>query len=123
MDTANQARPAWAGAAGSPVVLPSEFGTQHSRHERPASDTGSLALTGPATRTDVGAKHGRYTDGGHGAARLVGTGTPVKEWNSLAPTGVTATFAETAFYKVVDGRFKHMWYVMDTDSLRAQLTQ
>ncbi|MEV4522685.1 ester cyclase [Micromonospora tulbaghiae] len=55
------------------------------------------------------------------AARLVDTGTPVKEWNGLAPTGKSVSFTETAFYRVRDGKFKFMSYLMDTDSVRRQL--
>ena len=55
------------------------------------------------------------------AARLTDTGTPVREWNGLAPTGATVTFTETAFYTVRDGRFAVMQYLMDTDAVRRQL--
>ncbi|MEV6691282.1 ester cyclase [Micromonospora sp. NPDC051196] len=55
------------------------------------------------------------------AARLIDTGTPVKEWNGLTPSGASVTFAETAFYQLEDGKFKFMWYLMDTDSVRRQL--
>lgn len=92
----------------------------------------------PVARDDMVAEFRRHTtavpdltweikellvDGGHVAARLVDTGTPEQEWNGLAPTGATVTFAETAFYEVEDGRFKHMWYLMDAAALRAQLTE
>jgi len=92
----------------------------------------------PVARDDMVAEFRRHTDavpdmsweikeilvdGNRIAARLVDTGTPEKEWNGLTPNGATATFAETAFYEVQDGRFKHMWYLMDVDSLRAQLTR
>ncbi|MFC5814072.1 ester cyclase [Nonomuraea harbinensis] len=60
-------------------------------------------------------------DGDRVAARLVDTGTPVKEGNGLAPTGASVSFAETAFYRVEDGRFKSMWYLMDADTVRRQL--
>ncbi len=60
-------------------------------------------------------------DGDRVAARLTDTGTPVREWNGLAPTGATVSIAETAFYRVEDGRFKVMWYLMDADGLRRQL--
>ena len=60
-------------------------------------------------------------DGNRIAARLTDTGTPVKEWNGLAPTGASVTFAETAFYQVQDGRFSVMWYLMDADGVRRQL--
>ncbi|MFD6140898.1 ester cyclase [Promicromonospora sp. NPDC060271] len=90
----------------------------------------------PVSRDDMVAEFRRHTnavpdlhwevqellvDGTHVAARLVDSGTPVTEWNGLAPTGATVTFAETAFYEVVDGRFKHMWYLMDGVALQAQL--
>lgn len=60
-------------------------------------------------------------DGDRVAARLIDTGTPVLEWNGLAPTGASVSFTETAFYQVEDGRFKVMWYMMDVDALRQQL--
>jgi predicted ester cyclase len=60
-------------------------------------------------------------DGDRVAARLIDTGTPAREWNGLAPTGASVSFAETAFYQVQDGRFKVMWYMMDVDTLRQQL--
>ncbi len=60
-------------------------------------------------------------EGDRVAARLTDTGTPVKEWNGLAPTGASVTFAETAFYEVQDGKFKVMWYLMDADTVRRQL--
>jgi predicted ester cyclase len=60
-------------------------------------------------------------EGDRVAARLIDTGTPVREWNGLAPTGASVSFAETAFYQVQDGRFKSMWYLMDADAVRRQL--
>jgi predicted ester cyclase len=56
-------------------------------------------------------------DGDRVAARLTDTGTPVGEWNGLAPTGATVSIAETAFYRVEDGRFKDLWYLLDADGL------
>lgn len=60
-------------------------------------------------------------DGDRIAARLIDTGTPISEWNGLAPTGASVSFAETAFYQVENGRFKVMWYLMDADTVRQQL--
>ncbi|MFF5181446.1 ester cyclase [Micromonospora sp. NPDC000316] len=60
-------------------------------------------------------------EGDRVAARLIDTGTPVKEWNGLTPTGKSVRFAETAFYEIQDGKFKNMWYLMDTDTVRQQL--
>jgi predicted ester cyclase len=90
----------------------------------------------PVTRDDMVAEFRRHTDavpdlhweiqdlvveGDLVAARLIDTGTPVQEWNGLAPTGASVRFAETAFYRVENGRFRHMWYMMDADTLRRQL--
>ncbi|GGJ61196.1 ester cyclase [Streptomyces brasiliensis] len=60
-------------------------------------------------------------EGSHIAARALDTGTPVAEWNGVAHTGASISVAETAFYEVVDGRFKTMTYLMDVDALRQQL--
>jgi len=60
-------------------------------------------------------------DGDRVAARLIDTGTPVREWSGLAPTGKSVKFAETAFYRIEDGKFKDMWYLMDADTVRRQL--
>ena len=60
-------------------------------------------------------------EGNNIAARVLDTGTPAAEWNGIAPNGSSFTIAETAFYEVVDGRFRRMWYLMDVASLRSQL--
>ncbi|MFD6566614.1 ester cyclase [Micromonospora profundi] len=60
-------------------------------------------------------------EGDRVAARLIDTGTPVQEWNGLTPTGKSVRFAETAFYRIEDGKFKDMWYLMDADTVRRQL--
>jgi predicted ester cyclase len=62
-------------------------------------------------------------EGNRIAARLIDTGTPQREWLGLAPTGASVTFSECAFYEVRDGRFKHMWYMMDADAVRRQLSE
>jgi len=81
----------------------------------------------PVSRDDMVAEFHRHTDAvpdlSWEVQELLVDGTPVAEWNGLAPTGATVTFAETAFYEVVDGRFKHMWYLMDGVALQAQLTE
>ncbi|MCY1143667.1 ester cyclase [Actinoplanes sp. Pm04-4] len=58
---------------------------------------------------------------GRVAARLTVTGTPVKEWLGLQPTGRDVTFTECSFYQFRDGRFDHMWYVLDFPAIRKQL--
>ncbi|MGI3227623.1 ester cyclase [Streptomyces sp. GTA36] len=47
-------------------------------------------------------------DGDRLAARLINTGTPVKEWLGVAPTGASFEIVEYAIYQVRDGRFVHM---------------
>ncbi|MGW4944481.1 ester cyclase [Actinoplanes sp. NPDC004185] len=58
---------------------------------------------------------------GRVAARLTDTGTPVKEWLGLQPTGRDITFTEYAFYHFRDGRFERMWYLLDAQSIKKQL--
>ncbi|GAA3924126.1 ester cyclase [Actinoplanes auranticolor] len=61
-------------------------------------------------------------EGNRVAVRLTDTGTPVKEWLGLQPTGRDVTFTEYAFYHFRDGRFEHMWYLLDTRTIEKQLT-
>ena len=60
-------------------------------------------------------------EGDRVAARLTDTGTPVEEWLGLQPTGRSVTFTEQAFYHFRDGRFAHMWYLLDTRTIEKQL--
>ena len=60
-------------------------------------------------------------EGDRVAARLSDTGTPVKEWLGLQPTGREVTFTEYAFYHFRDGRFEHMWYLLDAQAIEKQL--
>jgi predicted ester cyclase len=60
-------------------------------------------------------------EGDRVAARLTVTGTPVKEWLGLRPTGRDVSFTECAFYHFRDGRFEHMWYLLDTRTIEKQL--
>ncbi|MFJ6541870.1 ester cyclase [Streptomyces sp. NPDC091385] len=62
-------------------------------------------------------------DGDRLAARLVNTGTPVKEWLGVAPTGASFEITEYAVYQVRDGRFVHMTALHDAGELRRQLTR
>ena len=61
-------------------------------------------------------------DGDRLAARLVNTGTPVKEWLGVAPTGASFEIVEFAVYQVRDGRFVHMTALHDGGELLRQLT-
>ncbi len=60
-------------------------------------------------------------EGERAAARLTVTGTPVREWRGLQPTGRDVTFTECAFYHFRDGRFERMWYLLDTRAIEEQL--
>jgi predicted ester cyclase len=60
-------------------------------------------------------------DGDRLAARLVNTGTPVKEWLGAAPTGASFEIVEYAIYQVRDGRFVHMTALHDAEVLQRQL--
>ncbi|WP_423464337.1 ester cyclase [Promicromonospora sp. MS192] len=69
----------------------------------------------PATRGDL------RVSGHEIAARLTNTGTPVKEWLGVAPTGASFEITEYALYRVRDGRFVNMTNLQDTDTAREQL--
>lgn len=56
------------------------------------------------------------------AARVVNTGTPVKEWLGVVPTGASFEIVEYAIYKVTDRRFVQMTNLHDTADARRQLT-
>ncbi|ADI12924.1 hypothetical protein SBI_09806 [Streptomyces bingchenggensis BCW-1] len=56
------------------------------------------------------------------AARLINTGTPVKEWLGVAPTGASFEIVEYAIYQLRDGRFVHMTALRDAGELHRQLT-
>jgi predicted ester cyclase len=60
-------------------------------------------------------------DGDRLAARLVNTGTPVKEWLGAAPSGASIEIVEFAIYTVRDGRFRHMTAMHDAEALQSQL--
>jgi len=58
------------------------------------------------------------------AARLQNTGTPTKAFMGNPATGASLNFMEFASYKIRDGRFAEMWFLMDgiavADQLRAR---
>ncbi|OZM75428.1 ester cyclase [Pseudonocardia sp. MH-G8] len=60
-------------------------------------------------------------DGDRLAARLINTGTPVKEWLGAVPTGVSFEIVEYAIYQVRGGRFVHMTALHDAEVLQRQL--
>jgi predicted ester cyclase len=61
-------------------------------------------------------------DGDRLAARLTNTGTPVKEWLGVAPTGASFEIVEYAIYQIRNGRFVHMTALHDARELLRQLT-
>jgi predicted ester cyclase len=60
-------------------------------------------------------------DGDRLAVRLLNSGTPVKEWNGLAPTGASFEVAEHAIYRVAEGRFVEMMNLHDSEEVARQL--
>ncbi|GAA0985903.1 hypothetical protein GCM10009555_062190 [Acrocarpospora macrocephala] len=61
-------------------------------------------------------------DGNRLAARLINTGTPIKEWLGAKPNGNSFRIVEFAVYEVREGRFVHLSSVHDAESLHRQLT-
>lgn len=55
------------------------------------------------------------------AARLQNTGTPTKTFMGNEPTGASVNFIEFAAYKIRDGRFAEMWFLMDGITVALQL--
>ncbi|MFC8392007.1 MULTISPECIES: ester cyclase [unclassified Streptomyces] len=55
------------------------------------------------------------------AVRAVNTGTPVKEWLGVPPSGASFEIVEYAIYKVSDGRFVQMTALHDSSDLLRQL--
>jgi predicted ester cyclase len=56
------------------------------------------------------------------AVRAINTGTPVKEWLGVPPTGASFEIVEYAIYKVSDGRFVQMTNLHDSAEMLRQLT-
>ncbi|MFD9701683.1 ester cyclase [Lentzea sp. NPDC059081] len=61
-------------------------------------------------------------DGDRLAARLVNTGTPVRDWLGVPASGAAFEITEYAIYQIRDGRFVHMTALHDAGELRRQLT-
>lgn len=55
------------------------------------------------------------------AARLQDTGTPAAAFLGHKATGASISIMEFASYRVHDGRFAEMWFLMDTEMAAAQL--
>ena len=57
------------------------------------------------------------------AARLQGTGTPVRAFLGHEATGASINIMEYAFHRVRDGRFVEMWFLMDAATVAGQLRE
>jgi hypothetical protein len=79
--------------------------------------TVGLALIGPDGPTGE-----LLLDRDRMAVRVVNTGTPVKEWLGVAPTGASFEIVEYAIYRVGNGRFVQMTNLHDSAEARRQLT-
>lgn len=55
------------------------------------------------------------------AARLRDTGTPATEWLGVPATGAAIEIMEFASYRVTEGGFIEMWFLMDKASAVQQL--
>ncbi len=110
----------------------------HELHRMDEFIADEVVLNGePGTRDDVVADMRRSIDAvpdlhwevaellfdrGRIAVRAVNTGTPVKEWLGVAPTGASFEIVEYAIYEVRDGRFVRMTNLHDSADVRRQLT-
>lgn len=55
------------------------------------------------------------------AARLQNTGTPTGTFMGQEPTGRSVSLLEFAAYRIRDGRFAEMWFLMDAAGVAQQL--
>jgi predicted ester cyclase len=62
-----------------------------------------------------------FTDGERIACRLTDTGTPTKTFLGSEPTGASITITEFGSYKVSNGKFIEMWYLIDAEQVKDQL--
>ena len=62
-----------------------------------------------------------FVDGERIAARLRDTGTPTKTFLGQEATGASIDVMEYASYRVRDGRFSEMWFLIDAATAAEQL--
>ena len=62
-----------------------------------------------------------FVEDGRIAARLHDTGTPVKPFLGHQPTGASLAVIEYGSYRVRDGQFVDMWYLIDAATAGQQL--
>ena len=55
------------------------------------------------------------------AVRLQNTGTPIQTFLGYEATGRSLNFMEFASYRIRDGRFAEMWFLMDEATVAKQL--
>ena len=65
--------------------------------------------------------HDLFTDDNRIAARLQDTGTPIKPFLGHEPTGASLNIMEYGSYRVEDGLFIDMWFLIDATTAGAQL--
>jgi predicted ester cyclase len=70
---------------------------------------------------DIGTSQEFLVDGDRAAVRAINTGTPVKEWLGVAPTGASFEIVEYAIYQIRDGRFVQMTALHDASAVKRQL--
>ena len=56
------------------------------------------------------------------AVRLTDTGTPVREWLGIPPSGASFTIAEWAIYHYRDDKIAGMHFILDVPAAREQLS-
>lgn len=61
-------------------------------------------------------------DGDRLGAQLINTGTPIKRFVGVDPSGASFEVVEYAVYQVRDGRFAHMAAIHDAEAVKRQLS-
>ena len=62
-----------------------------------------------------------YVEDDRIAARLQDSGTPTKTFLGMEPTGAAIDIIEYGSYRIRDGRFAEMWFLMDATTAGQQL--
>lgn len=94
------------------------YGSQTYPRDAVASSLGAIVEAVPDFTWEV---QEILVDGDRLAVRFLNSGTPVADWQGIAPTGASFTVAEHAIYRVVDGRFAEMMNVHDAAEVARQL--
>ncbi len=94
------------------------FGTQIYRREDVAGSLAAIIDAVPDFHWEV---LEIVVDGDRLGARLLNSGTPIKDWNGIPSTGASFRVAEHAIYRVTEGRFAEMMNVHDSAEAARQL--